>query len=80
MSFYVALAVSLGKNPVLSQGKFYNLSNAIMESYNTYPNFVVYLVDGGHHTFTPMSQYYTAGPHGPREVFLSSSLSFLLKY
>jgi hypothetical protein len=67
MSFYVALAISQGQNPVITQREFYNQVNEIMEQYNQYDNFVTYLVDGSQHCFTPLGVYYTAGPLGPRE-------------
>jgi len=67
ISFYIALAISIGDDPILTDGEFYNRANEIMEVYNQYPNFVVYLVDGSQHTFTPNKHYYTADPEGPRE-------------
>jgi len=67
ISFYSALAISIGDNPILTENEFYNRANAIMEMYNVYDNFVVYLVDGSQHTFTPNKLYYEAGPDGPRQ-------------
>jgi len=67
MSFYVALALSEGGNPILTQREFYSDVNDIMDQYNQYGNFVTYLVDGSQHCFTPYDLFYTAGPLGPKE-------------
>eukprot|EP00008_Paramoeba_atlantica_P010701 CAMPEP_0201478722 /NCGR_PEP_ID=MMETSP0151_2-20130828/3497_1 /ASSEMBLY_ACC=CAM_ASM_000257 /TAXON_ID=200890 /ORGANISM="Paramoeba atlantica, Strain 621/1 / CCAP 1560/9" /LENGTH=422 /DNA_ID=CAMNT_0047859893 /DNA_START=34 /DNA_END=1302 /DNA_ORIENTATION=- len=68
ISFYIALAISIGDDPILTDGEFYSRANDIMALYNQYPNFVVYLVDGTQHTFTPNKLYYSANPDGPRET------------
>eukprot|EP00009_Paramoeba_aestuarina_P002471 CAMPEP_0201509432 /NCGR_PEP_ID=MMETSP0161_2-20130828/2490_1 /ASSEMBLY_ACC=CAM_ASM_000251 /TAXON_ID=180227 /ORGANISM="Neoparamoeba aestuarina, Strain SoJaBio B1-5/56/2" /LENGTH=444 /DNA_ID=CAMNT_0047904379 /DNA_START=26 /DNA_END=1360 /DNA_ORIENTATION=+ len=67
ISYYIALAISVGDTPVMTEDEFYNKANAIMAQYNRFENFLVYLVDGTQHTYTPNKHYYTAGPDGPRE-------------
>jgi hypothetical protein len=59
-SFYVAIAGSMNLPAAITPAEFYSDTNVIFQSYNTYPNFLTYLVNGNQHCFTPSSVYYTA--------------------
>lgn len=45
-SFYVAIAVTNNATAKITPSQFYSGVNSIFGSYNTYPNFVAFLVDG----------------------------------
>tara|TARA_R110002050_G_scaffold254631_1_gene393146 strand:- start:505 stop:1206 length:702 start_codon:yes stop_codon:yes gene_type:complete len=74
ISYYIALAVSVGQNPIMTENMFYTQASDIMAQYNVYPNFLVYLVDGSQHTYTPLKVYYTAGPDGARDTSTNSTM------
>ena len=61
-SFYTAVALSIGQNPILSANAFYQQTSDLFASYNHHPNFLAYLVDGTQHCFTPLPLYFTANP------------------
>jgi hypothetical protein len=52
-SFYTALALSEGYDPLLSARQFYDQVNDIFAQYNPFRNFLTYLVDGDQHCYTP---------------------------
>jgi len=66
-SFYIATAESMGQPAEITPTEFYEGITEIFESYNAYPNFVTYLVDGSQHCFTPSSVYYSADAMGPKD-------------
>ena len=41
--------------------------NEIFSEYNSHPNFLTYLVDGGQHCFTNMNVFYQADAKGPKD-------------
>lgn len=66
MSFYVAIGVSMNaSSKAITPSEFYADVNDIFERYNKQKNFLVYLVDGPQHCFTPINVMYSATPLGP---------------
>lgn len=67
-SFYVSVGISMNaSSKSITPTEFYNDVNEVFGDYNTYPNFVTYLVNGDQHCFTNKDFYYesdTTDPHG----------------
>jgi hypothetical protein len=60
-SYYIAIAVTENADPDLTPAQFYAGVNEILQSYNANsPNFLVYMIDGIQHQYTPFDLYYTA--------------------
>lgn len=65
-SFYSAVALTNGNNPLITAASFYKGSlESVMAPLNAIPNFLIYLVDGNTHCFTPRPEYYTTWPSNP---------------
>ena len=67
-SFYVAIGLTTpNTSAFIDPNLFYEGVNEIFSEYNSYPNFLTYLVDGGQHCFTNMNVFYQADAKGPHD-------------
>lgn len=59
-AFYAALGIAfLTGETEIAPERFYEKVNDYMHRYNQYPNYVTYVVDSAHHTFTSYPLWYT---------------------
>mmetsp|Transcript_59779 Transcript_59779/g.153978 ORF Transcript_59779/g.153978 Transcript_59779/m.153978 type:complete len:500 (-) Transcript_59779:449-1948(-) len=63
--FYDAVAWTMGAEATLdSEEAYYAEVSRVLESYNKFPNYVTYLVDGGQHCFLPVDTVFSANLDG----------------
>eukprot|EP00604_Paraphysomonas_vestita_P002025 CAMPEP_0174820430 /NCGR_PEP_ID=MMETSP1107-20130205/4264_1 /TAXON_ID=36770 /ORGANISM="Paraphysomonas vestita, Strain GFlagA" /LENGTH=386 /DNA_ID=CAMNT_0016035773 /DNA_START=126 /DNA_END=1286 /DNA_ORIENTATION=- len=79
-AFYVAIAGSMNLPAALTPADFYTLTNTVFKGYNTYPNFLTYLVNGNQHCFTPTNVYYTADPISATDNGASTSSELMYQW
>lgn len=74
--FYGAVALSFLKlEVVLSQGKFQQRANDVLQVCNQYPNYAAYLVNGLQHVFIPYNHYWTSTVKGKDESSSGPTMS-----
>lgn len=68
LSFYAAIGLTTPTNEskVIKPNEFYYDINQIFSGYNKNPNFLTFLVDGGHHCYTNQALMYTTSTEGSR--------------